>query len=507
MLFFGTDANGEVCEGILSMEGSCCVGDAAAIASDGSCCSSGVLDACGTCEGPAAAVDIVGTCCNGTLAASGLCCTSSIDTCGVCDGDHSTCLVVTTMNLPESSIATLLPTLDVENLADERTSDYAALRRWILEDLASTLRVPASSITITRIELVDAATALRRTQALHEAPRQLQVGIVQHNIEVEFIFRQNASAHVITIDKATELLAASKSTTSSILSGNAAYVSTLGVCGNGVCEHGEMCMEGTECSDCQRVDCPYIFSPCPTVEVGGLACSGRGKCIGATGTCSCFWRQGYTGVNCDVCGNGAVRLGNDACGFDMMAVRVVDSIVTAASGGIQASDIECINDWSCIGLSICGTALVIAVVYYVVFRQRGSKNSVAPSQPEKERKDCVNISKEKMPAQSVHWQCFVQPGGLIQEEAMRKFERTLQVHEHTTISPPPFEQQDASRFTSIEEAALSRWRYTKFDFQLDLQHQIDEQLRALRRSSGAQLNTVRLAPISNGPMPVWSRMD
>jgi hypothetical protein len=57
--------------------------------SKGSCCDTGVVDACGVCNGTGRAVDALGACCSAALDAQGVCCSSGVDECGVCNGTNS----------------------------------------------------------------------------------------------------------------------------------------------------------------------------------------------------------------------------------------------------------------------------------------------------------------------------------------------------------------------------------------------------------------------------------
>ena len=72
-----TDGRGQCCpaSAILDVNFECCVG---VLAANGSCCASGILNACGECDGPVTAVvSVIGQCCAlGVLDASGLCCGS-----------------------------------------------------------------------------------------------------------------------------------------------------------------------------------------------------------------------------------------------------------------------------------------------------------------------------------------------------------------------------------------------------------------------------------------------
>lgn len=92
----------------------------------------------------------------------------------------------------------------------------------------------------------------------------------------------------------------------------------LPVCGNGICEFGEL--PGTpnagftnllECAQ----DCPYRFEQCRETSTSPQGqrgyCSGNGRCLFASGgVCDCF--AGYVGDACDTCASG-FKLVDGAC--------------------------------------------------------------------------------------------------------------------------------------------------------------------------------------------------
>lgn len=83
-------------------------------------------------------------------------------------------------------------------------------------------------------------------------------------------------------------------------------VDNLPVCGNGVCEAGEM-VYGWQTAPVSRMvggpawvdattlrcpqDCPVPFGMCMVASDGGAvvqSCSGRGRCLPASNSCMCF---------------------------------------------------------------------------------------------------------------------------------------------------------------------------------------------------------------------------
>ena len=94
-------------------------------------------------------------------------------------------------------------------------------------------------------------------------------------------------------------------------------------CGNSYCEYGEeptVCAADGSCSanpDACPSDCPLSRSQCPGASTNTtsaiVACGGHGRCLTASGSCSCF--SGYVGDACDACAAGYLPLGTDTCVF------------------------------------------------------------------------------------------------------------------------------------------------------------------------------------------------
>ena len=81
-----------------------------------------------------------------------------------------------------------------------------------------------------------------------------------------------------------------------------AAAQVLPVCGNNVCETGELC--GATDDGCCIRDCPTRRITCPTKSGSSDPCSGQGTCDYSSGECSCFADNGYTGDACDECATG-----------------------------------------------------------------------------------------------------------------------------------------------------------------------------------------------------------
>jgi hypothetical protein len=83
------------------------------------------------------------------------------------------------------------------------------------------------------------------------------------------------------------------------------------VCGNGACEAGEELRDCSADGSCANqlmaciADCPVARKSCPAVN--DVQCNGKGSCLPASGTCSCY--AGYTGAECQQCAVNYVAVG------------------------------------------------------------------------------------------------------------------------------------------------------------------------------------------------------
>ncbi|EKX35127.1 hypothetical protein GUITHDRAFT_155568 [Guillardia theta CCMP2712] len=127
---------------------------------------------------------------------------------------------------------------------------------------------------------------------------------------------------------------------SSLILSSSATVERSGVCGNGVCEVGEVCglNEG-----CCIADCQTTSLSCPIASLDRV-CNSRGKCLSGSGACDCF--LGYEGVACESCSEGfaaSYRNGSLLCSFNASLAAVSWNIPQpwAASEFLQYA--ECID--------------------------------------------------------------------------------------------------------------------------------------------------------------------
>lgn len=103
----------------------------ALIDAKGSCCETGIVDACGFCNGTGKAVDSLGACCAGVLDAQGICCTGVVDECGVCNGTNACDLKVELVAAISPAVLFLRPASE----ANRR------LRAALQEDVATALSI------------------------------------------------------------------------------------------------------------------------------------------------------------------------------------------------------------------------------------------------------------------------------------------------------------------------------------------------------------------------------
>jgi len=300
-------SDGECCDtgGGLTTAGVCCSGALSVLSWDGaSCCAA--LSPCGGCLGVHDAIvsnhnssssgsschnsrmvrSLSGACCRGAISSDGECCDGAVDACGVCDGGGASCSTSFTMSLggdaggcvldaSATACATYLEALELEVCKALGLLEYCAL------DLADS----SSSTTGSRRRLAS------------------QKGL---SIEVKVV---SAGTSDLPLEP-SEVAAVVPNATSFAASATAA-----GVCGNGVCEAGELCAAHAGRACC-LADCPIevkqchvgaslvVFASAAALQAGANAssakeCSGRGLCDRVTGTCTC--PAGYVGDACSLC--------------------------------------------------------------------------------------------------------------------------------------------------------------------------------------------------------------
>ena len=296
------DKKDRCCLGTLNPDGTCCKSSGSRVASitaDGGCCRSGVLDVCGKCDGTATAIDAIGTCCSppGTIGEDSLCCPSGVfDTCGVCAGDDSSCNVKGGLTLAPPAGET----------ADSVLADAGKLQTFkdgFKVNLVATLGVPEGAVSVGAVVKQNG----RRRLLQGVAARRLASGDLDASFQIEQAKVSAAGGAAKSAVDVTSSLADAAASGSGAFSGaTVAAAEPAAVCGNGACEGGERCTDST-CSTGCTGDCPYQVKACPTAWwTNGGECAGRGKCIGASGACDCFTKQGYVGAACDECADGYV---------------------------------------------------------------------------------------------------------------------------------------------------------------------------------------------------------
>ena len=281
------DANGSCCIGVLYDSGSCCNGVNATLDASGGCCSSGIVDACGTCEGSGVVVDSLGVCCETLLDASGECCPSGVlDECGVCDGDSSTCATDVSFEVAVSS-----------DVSDELSDGYGEALSNVTAGIENALGLESG--TITQITLT--ASSRRRRLSRDDPMYRVLSTTAEVNAVVPPSSGGNDTAVQTSATTENDLTAAS----GDLNMVSDPLVMRSAVCGNDVCETGEVCMEGLD-TECCVSDCGNYLYNCPA-GTGGLECSGHGTCLSSSGACNCH--TGYAGSACEEC--------NTASGYEL----------------------------------------------------------------------------------------------------------------------------------------------------------------------------------------------
>eukprot|EP01138_Halocafeteria_seosinensis_P010163 gb/GECG01010379.1/.p1 GENE.gb/GECG01010379.1/~~gb/GECG01010379.1/.p1 ORF type:complete len:968 (+),score=79.04 gb/GECG01010379.1/:1-2904(+) len=278
-------ANGSCCmSSVLDSEGLCCNSSSPEIAPvrdrNGACCPGGqsALDVCDVCDGGAKVVDRYGKCCEGVLSADQTCCPSGIlDACGVCDGDGASCECSISATLLMNS--SVISAREMDSVLSRSGPDYTLFIDNMEERATAVLELPREEVEIRNINEI--ATRKNGTKLLLDfriGPR------MDHNTPVD---------SCIGVKRALE----------DPFDGILGTFSD-GLCGNGVCESGEMCDEQSG-GKCCRSDCGSPLKECPSAS-NSVECSGRGVCVASSGFCSCD--DGYQGDSCTECAAGYTRL-------------------------------------------------------------------------------------------------------------------------------------------------------------------------------------------------------
>lgn len=332
-----TDASNECCAGILLAGGECCGTDLSArVDSNGDCCDSGVVDACGVCNGEATVVSVTGECCGPDAAAdldgAGLCCNAGfVDVCGVCGGDGTSCSVVAQVHVgvPEGTDAAAVLVADSAERLEFEVNTFPAV-------MAPLLGLDASRISVIDVQAVDADPSLLSV-TFQVSPDGEGAGAG------DLIARVNAAVGDGSVVSSVEA------------------TSTGGVCGNDLCEYGEACSSAAaDSSSCCPNDCPITLHACPTPDGTNQQCGGerRGRCVMSTGACECWPGAGYTGDDCGACQSGFAMSSSLEC----KPVFDVDTGFGSLDAGMPA--------WALAALVIVGV-FVFGGVVYCVCRSQG----------------------------------------------------------------------------------------------------------------------------------------
>ena len=286
------DFHQDACAGVLSAAGRCCSGargasgECCAAGQDldrlGQCCAAAEIDACRVCHGQATAMDLVGSCGTGRIDASGLRCDGVVDECGVCNGTGTSCALSAVVQLV--LVSALSP-----NRTHTRNLDASGLAQDAASELLATIvPAPASQISVVVTERPREWTTLNETVVVTRtvtadvtiAPAAVAAAAQPHAQTYWLYQRLNAA----TLASSTLL----DDTGSITYAGNAVQVRGVqvllaavlsvdrrAVCGNGLCELGELApvlANGTYGTPC-RQDCALSVLGCPT-DSDGTFCSG-----------------------------------------------------------------------------------------------------------------------------------------------------------------------------------------------------------------------------------------
>eukprot|EP00892_Ulva_mutabilis_P007225 jgi/Ulvmu1/4875/UM020_0161.1 len=330
----------------VSAAGSCC-SPGSALDTFGECCAAGMIDACGTCAGTGVGFDRTGQCCTGYLTEDLLCCPEPLDRCGAC-GDGTSCNTQVVMLLGDVSDAVLATIIDT--ILDLLCAYFGYASRDVCPLTVSTgsaalpasrqLRLRAKQRGLVAMSDVHAASSgasmqgadvgLRVLQAWAEARGAIAVasaaaaapalwGHVANTAGRGLLDSGQAPADVLELsvefNAATALqLNVSQGVTEVSLggmqyalesvapelqasTGTSLLKSSFGIapmCGNRMCEAGEVTACPTDCLNLRN--CPAAGS-----ESGGTSrpCGGHGACNYLQGACNCS--IGYTGEACYSC--------------------------------------------------------------------------------------------------------------------------------------------------------------------------------------------------------------
>eukprot|EP00873_Tetraselmis_striata_P013645 jgi/Tetstr1/433909/TSEL_023089.t1 len=349
---------GSCCEsGKVAADGTCCPAWAE-VDANGRCCASGRLDACGVCDGSAVVVDALGSCCPGELDAAMICCEAEggVDDCGVCGGSGASCLVEIGLSLAAANMSAMQATLGLrleQGLAAALAGMGVVGSDLRLEDVSLRARSDPGGVkaTGTAVDSVDTAPATT-TASTHLGGGPPIDNMIRANVRLALTTPNDYPMSAQDVHRTLSAYLASSPGLEKITA-----VRRRGICGNGICEVGEMGV-GAMLYDPRdalleaghanlsapnfavvdaRVGAPRagdkangpLVCPedCPLLQLqsdlsggmqsvlgqgGARACGGHGVPIPVTGGCECY--RGYAGANCTDCDLGhQKRPGGSIC--------------------------------------------------------------------------------------------------------------------------------------------------------------------------------------------------
>lgn len=322
---------------------------------DGTCCATADLDGCGYCadavvsgmDSVRVGYDINGVCCSGTdnnvfLTTGFTCCASlaRLDECGVCDGSSDTCSKAVSSSLAiaagysTASFITALKARFPADISNAITDDSPAARRRLQQTTAEAVATLPPGFSL--------------------SAGQLTAAFVRTGIAA-------ASSGSLTEEPASP------------------QARMQGTPGNGVCETGEVA-GSADCPVAQSCTMPTAMDTGEVLGNAARECAGKGTCIRATGSCRC--NSGYVGDACDRCdaaegyvavptssGNACTRLAQDF----VTPTPPASPPATPPPAEVDAD--SGLGTGAIVGIAVGavgGVAVIAGVVYYVL-RVRGAK--------------------------------------------------------------------------------------------------------------------------------------
>ncbi|KAK2080809.1 hypothetical protein QBZ16_000663 [Prototheca wickerhamii] len=324
------DGTGACCASDLVSAGGACCPAGASLDASGACCASGTLDACGVCDGKAKSVDVRGACCSsGVSDAAGICCASGgVDACGVCDGLGTTCALGLDLLLAVNSSlvgrdgvveAPLLDYLDelgeavgISGLGSNATDLHLSVAASSDSSSGVKSRRRRSRLLLAQAPLSEGSDAAPST----ETPSSADSSTISVSLTVPAGLA-NGSVPLSTAWLESQLTPANSATSDSTIASleRGASAQRTAVCGNGVCELGEIGAPGSNSTGTCPQDCPVATA------TGCAGSCGSGRCDALAGTCLCF--VGYTGATCDECAAGFVANVQGSCSADVAQLGIL----------------------------------------------------------------------------------------------------------------------------------------------------------------------------------------